>query len=217
MNRYSAIAVLAATALLLVGCSAGGSADEPLVVGVVQKGVQACAEAPNLAPSVKVAAWNSPIGWAFDWYYNQSTLPVEIESVSLIDSHNLMLHKAIVYEMRYSEHPLVQVDGWSLIDTNADPSAWAQRQRVPGAVIPPQSSAVGIPGPRARDVYEVVLNISAKSPAGGYAIGQQVTYRQGSAQYMIRSYTGYAIGPPTPEGPRCQAQKDAITAAWQNG
>jgi hypothetical protein len=92
---------------------------------------------------------------------------------------------------------------------------WARRQSVPGAVIPPQTSTIGTPGPNARDTYEVVLDISAKTPSGGWAIGQQVTYRQGNAQYTIRSYTGYAIGPPGPDGPKCQTQQNAIKAAWK--
>jgi len=70
-------------------------------------------------------------------------------------------------------------------------------------------------GDATQGAHEVVLDVSAKTPAGGYAIGQQVTYRQGNAQYTIRSYTGYAIGPPGPGGPKCQAQENAITAAWQ--
>jgi hypothetical protein len=98
---------------------------------------------------------------------------------------------------------------------NANPSAWAHRQSVPGAVIGPQISTIGTPGPDARDTYAVVIDISAKTPAGGYAIGQQVTYRQGNAQYTIRSYTGYVITPPGPDfWPKCQARENAIAAAW---
>jgi hypothetical protein len=85
----------------------------------------------------------------------------------------------------------------------------------PGAVIPPQKSTIGTPVPRARDKYEIVLDITAKTSAGGYAIGQQLKYRQGSAQYTIRSYNGYAIAPPGPEGPKCQSQENAIAAAWR--
>ena len=99
----------------------------------------------------------------------------------------------------------------------AIPGLWAGRQNVPGAVIPPETSTIGTPGPDARDEYEVVLDISAKTPAGGWAIGQRVTYRQGNGQYTVRAYTGYAIGPPRtgrPGSPECQAQWAAITAAW---
>jgi hypothetical protein len=221
MIKYTAAAAFAATTLLLAACSAGGSAGQPsggaghpLAVGVVQEGVKGCAEAPNVAPSAKTPAWNSPVGWALDWYYNRSASPVEIESVSLIDSHNLILHGAIVYEMRHSEHPLIQADGWVVMSQGADPGAWARRQSVPGAVIPPQASTIGTPGPHARDEYEVVLDISAKTPGGGWSIGQQVRYRQGNAHYAIRSYTGYAIAPPGPDGPKCQAHENAIAAAW---
>jgi hypothetical protein len=50
---------------------------------------------------------------------------------------------------------------------------------------------------------------------GTAAIGEQVTYRQGSAQYTVRSYEGYAISPAGPEGPtRCTALSNAIDAAW---
>ncbi|MCW2932226.1 MAG: hypothetical protein JWM19_3188 [Actinomycetia bacterium] len=81
---------------------------------------------------------------------------------------------------------------------------------------PPQTSTISAPGPHARDEYQVALDISAKTPAGGYAIGHQITYRQGSTQYTIRTYTGYAIGPPGPDGPKCQAQENAIAAAWRS-
>jgi hypothetical protein len=213
MLRYSTAAALAATALPLAACAVG-SAGQPLATQNIQEGVKACAEAPNTAASADIPAWNSPIGWSFDWYYNQSASPVEIESVSLIDSHNLVLHKVIVYEMRHSENALIQTDGWPGMGEGADPVAWAHRQGVPGAVIPAQTSTANS-GPNARNTYAVVLDISAKTPAGGYAIGQQVTYKQGNSQYTIRVYTGYAIGPPAPnDAPVCQAQENAITAAW---
>jgi hypothetical protein len=200
---------------LLSACSAASSsAGQPLGIASVQEGAKACAEAPNETPSAEIPAWNSPAGYALDWYYNVSASPVELESVSLIDSHGLVLHGAIVYEMRHSENPLVMADGWPTMSLGSAPSEWARRQRVPGAVIPPETSTSGAPGPNARDEYEVVLDISAKTPDGGWAIGQQMTYRQGNAQYTIRSYTGYAIGPPGPDGPKCQAQENAIAAAW---
>jgi hypothetical protein len=211
--RYSAAAVLAASALLLAACSSGsgGSAGQPLVDPVIQEGEQVCASAPNVAAD-DTPAWNSPVGFALNWYYNASASPVEVESVTLIDPHNLILHQAVVYEAKREQHQLIQVDGWPLISKNSDPSAWAQRQGIPGAVISPDPPN---PGPTGHDAYEVVLDISAKTPAGGYATGQQVTYRQGSAQYTIRSYAGYAISPPGPDGgTRCTALSNAINAAW---
>jgi hypothetical protein len=212
MIRCSA---LAASALLLAACSAG-SAGQPLAMGTVQKGATACAEAPNEAPSTRIPAWNSPVGYALDWYYNASASPVEIESVSLIDAHNLILRGAIVYEMPHSENPLVQAGGWPTFPQYANPRLWARRQSIPGAVIPAQTSTISAPGPNARDEYQVALDISAKTPRGGYAIGDQLTYRQGNTQYTIRTYTGYAIGPPGTDGPKCQAQENAIAAAWRS-
>jgi hypothetical protein len=239
MIRYPAAAALAATALLLAACSAGSGAAQPrtgagagagrvttapaakhaaqpLALGVAQEGAKACAEAPDLegGRSTGITAWNSPVGYALDWYYNVSTAPVDLESVSLIDAHGLVLHGVIVYEMRHSEHPLIQGDGWRVLSHYADPAAWAHRQRVPGAVIPPRTSTIGTPGPNARDEYEVALDVTATTSAGGYAIGQQVKYRQGNRQYTIRSYNGYAIAPPGPHGPDCQSQENAIAAAW---
>ena len=214
MIRYSAALALVATALLTAACAAGGSAGQPLGMGTVQKGAKACAEAPDQYPSAGIPAWNSPVGYALNWYYNSSASPIVIESVSLIDAHNLILHGAIVYEMPHSESPLSEADGWVTLPQSANPGLWARRQSIPGAVIPPQTSTISAPGPDARDEYQVALDISAKTPEGGYAIGDQITYRQGNTQYTIRSYTGYAIGPPGPDGPKCQAQKDAIAAAW---
>jgi hypothetical protein len=210
MIRYSA---LAASALLLAACSAGSAGQ--LLVAATTKSASACVPAPSL-PVNDIPAWNSPVGFALDWYYNASASPVEIESVSLIDPHNLILRQAIVYEAKREQHQLILADGWPLISTSSDPSAWAHRQGVHGAVVSPDPPDAG---PTTHDAYEVVLDVSAKTPAGGYAIGQQVTYRQGNAQYTIRSYSGYAISPPGPkgqDGTRCPAFQKAITTAWQS-
>jgi hypothetical protein len=211
--RHSAAAALAATALLLTGCSAAsGSAGQPLSSDTQQEGEQFCEEAPSSYAAADMPAWNSPVGWALDWYYNSSASPVELESVSLLDSHGLVLHGAIVYEMLHSENPLIENVGWGQLSRYANPSMWARRQSIPGAVIPPETSTIGAPGPKARDVYQVVIDVSAKTTAGGWAIGLQVNYRQGNSQYTIRTYTGYVIAP---NGPKCQTQKNAITAAWK--
>jgi hypothetical protein len=214
--RRSAALALAATALLTAACSAGSGAVAPLSMGTAQKGAKACAEAPDRYPSAGIPTWGSPIGYALNWYYNSSASPIELESVSLIDAHNLVLHGAIVYEMPHSESPLSEASGWAVLSQSANPALWARRQSIPGAVIPRQTSTISAPGPDAQNEYQVALDISATTPAGGYAIGDQITYRQGNAQYTIRSYTGYAIGPPGTDGPKCQTQENAITAAWQN-
>ena len=73
LTRCLAVAVLAVTALLLVACSAGSGAGQ-LTPGVVQEGAKYCAGAPSV-PVNGIPAWNSPIGWAVDWYYNASASP----------------------------------------------------------------------------------------------------------------------------------------------
>jgi hypothetical protein len=211
MFRYAAAAALTAVAvLLLAACSAGSR--PPLVDMMNPEGEQLCYPAPNVG-STDTPAWNSPVGFALNWYYNASSAPVEVESVTLIDPNNLVLHKALVYESERERHFLVTSDGWPAISTNSDPGAWARRQAVPGAVIgldAPDASPTG------HNAYEVVLDVSASTPAGGYAIGVQMTYRQGSAQYTVRSYTGYEISPAGPDGAgtRCTALSGAVEAAW---
>lgn len=59
-----------------------------------------------------------------------------------------------------------------------------------------------------------MLDITAKTPKSGWAIGQQVTYRQGGVQYTVRSYSGYALAPPAPSDAPCQAQLRAIGQAF---
>jgi hypothetical protein len=212
MIRYSVAVVIAASVVLLTSaCSTGGGAG-PLVTEN-NEAAQACVPAPNSYRSDDIPAWNSPVAFALVWYYNASASPVVVESVSLIDAHNLVLHKSVVYEAEHEQHQLIPAVGWPAISQGSDPAAWAHRQGVPGAVIRPDRPNAGV---TTHDAYEVVLDVSAKTRAGGYAIGQQVTYRQGNAQYTIRCYMGYVISPPGgPEGGlRCSAFEKAISAAW---
>jgi hypothetical protein len=203
---------VAATGLILAlaGCSSGG---QPLADGTAQEGMKVCVPAPN--PGV-TQAWNSPVAFTANYYYNPSSAPVEIESVSLIEPHNLVLRAIAVYEMRHAEHPLGEGFPWSQVGQTGDPVAWAHRQGVPGAVIPPEPSADGPPKPSGtRDEYQIVVGVAAATSAGGWAIGHQVTYRQGNRQYTIRTYTGYGIAPPgKATQPRCDAEMAAITGAW---
>jgi hypothetical protein len=213
IKKYSIAAVAAASALLTAACSAGGGAG-PLVSGS-NKGEKACAPAPSKIASEAVPAWNSPVGFTGAWYYNPTASPVTVESVSLIGAHNLVLHKTIVYQTRREQNQLAPVNGWPAVSLGSDPASWARRQPVPGAVIAPDPPNAG---DTSHNAYQVVVDVTAKTPAGGYAIGQEVTYRQGNAEYTIRSYSGYAISPPggPMAGTRCQAYWNAISTAWQS-
>ena len=203
-----AAAVIALAALVLAGCSAG---EPPLSQGNEQGGVKVCAPAPF--GSTATPAWNSPVGFAVDWYYNTSATPVMVESVSLIDPHNLTLRQSLVYEAAGENHWLASADGWPHIGDGSDPVAWAHRQPVPGALINPDAPhATSV----THDAYQVVLNLSATTPQGGYAIGVQVTYKQGDRRHTIKTYSGYAIKPPGHAGElRCSAMMKATDTAWQ--
>jgi hypothetical protein len=117
--------------------------------------------------------------------------------------------------MRHAEHALGSGFAWSRLGQTADPVAWAQRQAVPGAVIPAEPSTDGIPKPGTRDEYQIAVGVAPTTPKGGWAIGHQVTYRQGNREYTVRTYSGYAISPPGKAGQsRCDAELAAITGAW---
>jgi hypothetical protein len=211
MIRYLAATGLGTLALLpLAGCSAGA---QPLV-SLGSKAVQVCAPAPG-PPVTGISAWDSPIGFVVSSFYNASAAPLEIEAVSLLDAHNVILHRVVVYEARRELNQMVGGAAWRRAGVGADRADWARRQAVPGAVISPDPPGAG---PTTHDAYQLVLDISAKTPAGGYAAGEQVTYRQGNARYAIRAYAGYVISPPTPkrdDGTRCAAYEQAVQAAWQ--
>jgi hypothetical protein len=187
-------AAVAVAAVALAGCSSGG---EPLANGTAQEGMRVCVPAPNPGDPASTA-WDSVIGFTGNYYYNPSSAPVVIESVSLLGAHNLVLREVAVYQMRHAEHPLGSGFAWSRFGRYADPVAWTHR-----------------PKPGTRDEYQIAVGITATTPRGGWAIGHQVTYRQGNRQYTIRTYTGYAIAPPGKTGqPRCDAEMAAITGAW---
>jgi hypothetical protein len=213
MIKYSIAAVAAASALLTAACSAGGGAG-PLVTGS-NKASKACTPAPNKSAADAIPSWNSPVGFTDALYYNSSASPVTVESVSLIGAHNLILHKAIVYQTRRGQDQLTPVNGWPAISLGSDRVSWARRQPVPGAVIDPDPPNAG---DASHNDYQIAVEVTAKTPAGGYAIGQEVTYRQGNAEYTIRNYSGYAISPPggPMAGTRCQAYWNAISTAWHN-
>jgi hypothetical protein len=189
---------------------------DPLVTAVGQKDAAECIDAPDAGQlaSTGITAWNSQVGFAMDAYDNRSGSPVTVESVSLIDPHNLLLRGAFVYEEPHSQDPLIIATGWGKLSASALRSSWTRRQRIPGAVIPPSVSGIDAPGPGAPDLYQVVLGITAQTPKGGWALGQQITYRQGGTQYTIRSYSGYALAPPAPSDAPCQAQLNAIGRAF---
>jgi hypothetical protein len=207
-------AALAAAAVAGTACSSGSAGAGPLVTDVQQKGFISCIPAPGY-PSTGVEKWNTPIGFALDMYLNQSNSSLTIESVSLIDPHNLILHRTLVFEMAHARNPLVLQAAWNQLGRDAQPAAWAQRQAVPGAVIPPADPSVA-PKDRATkgNLYEIVPDISASTPGGGWALGELVRYRAAGRSYTASAYTGYAIGSSVTDKNYCGPQNKAISAAF---
>jgi hypothetical protein len=92
--------------------------------------------------STGIVSWHTPIAFALDSYYNRSRHPLTIESVALVDPHNVALHGALLYAIPQSRHPLIMETAWDTLSRYARPGAWAARQSVPGAVIPVPRTAV---------------------------------------------------------------------------
>src|SRR4029077_3385868 len=143
---------------------------------------------------------------ALDMFVNVSRSPLTVESVSLIDPHGLVAHGALVYEMAHSAHPLIQEDGWNHIGTSVPQALWSRYHHALPAAIP-----AGYPTPNflptyKLNIYEIVPNVTATSPNGGWALGEKVTYRANGQTYTVKAYTGYAIGRPSNAPTFCASQ-----------
>jgi hypothetical protein len=203
--------------LALAACAAPRP-DTPLVPDVNQRGYSYC-QAPIKAAGL---AWNSRIGFALDMYFNQSRTRVIVESVRLLDPHNLASHGGLVYEMYRSAHPLVSAAAWDKMGDGAPAPQWAERQAIPGAVIQPgHGLPPGLsPSPRF-NIWEVAIDVSVVRPGGGWALGEVVTYRADGSWYTVTAETGIAIGSghseisPVAKDGNCAAQINAITEAFK--
>jgi hypothetical protein len=206
---------LAIAGLLAASASACGSGSPPPLVLLQDQGkIAGCIPAPD--PLAGIPRWDTEVGISLDWYLNQSAKPVTVESVSLLDPHNLVLHGAVVYEMAHSQHPLAPEAAWAREGADVPAAAWAGRQPVPGAVIAPGNGPPPVTARNPRDsIYAIVVDISAATPAGGWALGEVVTYLAGGHKYTIRARTGLGIGSSrAPIASACHAQVLAIEKAF---
>jgi hypothetical protein len=171
---------------------------------------------PN-SPADGLDSWATPVAYAEDMYWNQGSAPLTVESVSLLDPHNLILHGSLVYEMAHARHPLPISWAWADVGSKVPPSEWRARQPIPGAVSPPSASPVETNGTLSNKVnlYEIVLDISAATPVGGWALGEVVTYKAGGVSYVFTAKTGLGIGTSRlPAKDSCNAQITAIVAGF---
>jgi hypothetical protein len=196
--------------------AASGNDAGPLVTTAPPRGAASCMPVPN--PVGHVDTWHTPVAFNLDMFLNQAHVPLTIESVTLIDPHNLILEGAIVYEMPHSRYPLA-VNAAVADEAAAVPAAlWARHQKVPGAVIGPGHSAPIDKVLSTTDLYQIAPEVSLAMRAGGWALGEIVTYQAGGHEYTVEAQTGYAIGSPlVPAAQSCNGPFDAIQAQWHVG
>jgi hypothetical protein len=198
--RHLVACCLAFAAVLTTVTACGGSPGTgPLAAEVVQKGAIICVPAPN--PHSTITSWHTPVWFTLDMFANTSRSPLTIQAVSLIDPHNVTLRGALVYEMLHSRHPLTQAGGLGDLASSVPAADWSRRQRVPGAVISPGRA----------NLYEIVPAVEQKTPRGGYAIGEVVTYEAGGQTYTVTAYTGYVV---SRGGNACNPLDKAVFAAF---
>jgi hypothetical protein len=206
-------AAAAALALGLVGCGAG-SGQQPLI-SLELPGDITCVPM-NAATDIGMASWRTNVAFTTVWYVDKGAAPATIRSISLVDPHGLVLHRAIIYEMVGAWYVLNQVIAWSELDKGALPSAWRRRQPIPGAVIP-TGHTHGLPDHMSRkdNLYVVAEDVTATSPNGGWAAGEKLSYTSGRHVYSITAQTGIGLGSALiPLRQSCDAQVAAMKAVF---
>jgi hypothetical protein len=216
-TRLAGRLLLAAlTAMLAAAC--GSSAPPPAMTLVsAQEALTTCTPAPN--PDAGIIRWDSQIGYYGGIYYNQSSGPVTIESVSLLHPHNLIFHGAAVYKVAHFKISLSYEWAWGHEGTAHSATQWAAiRQRIPGATIPPENGPIA-PADFMRlnpDVYEIAVDMSAASPAGGWTPGVVVKYRAGGTTYTSTLMVGLAIGSAAKSlSSACDAATRSVQDSWE--
>lgn len=204
---------------VLAGLLTGCSAPDPLVSESQQAGMYSCMPAPDAAAGV--SQWDTPIGYSVGMYYNQSSSPLTVQTVSLVDAHNMVLHGAVVYEMVHFRNPMPFQFPWEYGagGLRVDPRLV---QQIPGAVIPAGVGPVTNVAKQQPNVYEVAVGVSARQPGAAWAAGVDVGYTVNGQAHMIRLMLGFAIGaysPPNPNlskgaDPLCGTAGKAIEAAF---
>ena len=208
----AACCLLAATGLtgLLAGC---GSASDPLVLHTQQAGFTFCAPEPN--PDDKsFSRWDTPLGAATGMYYNQSSSPLTVQSVSLVAAHNMVLHAAMVHEMPQYKNPLPIEFTWEY-GTDGGTVDARLVQPVPGAVIPAGIGPVSNFPQQHPDVYDIGVDITARQRGAAWAAGVNVGYTAGGQAHSIRLLIGLSIAAGTGRfDQQCGAASNAIRATW---
>ena len=160
--------------------------------------------------------WDAPAGYAEDMYWNQSSQPLTIEAVQLLDPHNLVLQGSVLYKMAHASHALPLASGWAQMGRE-DPPAWQARQRIPGAVMRPVGGPVDVNGNLSHkiDLWEIAVDVTATTPAGGWALGEIVRYKTAGRTYTFEARAGLALGTSlSPFTHSCDGRLNAIKVAF---
>ncbi len=206
---------MAVLCTLVTACGSSGGPG-PLVLSEGRDSITSCIPGSR---GDGLLTWDAPVGYAEDMYWNKSPRALTVESVKLIDPHNLVLHGSVLDKMAHASHAL-PID-WARDQIgHEDPAAWRARQPVPGAVMPPAGGPVDVNGSLSGkiDLWEIVVDVSAASPAGGWALGEMVRYQSGGQAWTLEAGTGLGLG--TSLGPvqhSCDAPMKAIAAAFAAG
>jgi hypothetical protein len=116
--------------------------------------------------------------------------------------------------MKNSLHTLDIANPWSRVGFGAPRVLWAQRQPIPGAVIPPGHSKYALVKFSTQDnLYVVAEDVNATTPSGGWALGEIITYRSGGRTYSIEAHSGIAISASTGPDSGCDASSKAFDKA----
>ena len=204
LSRLGGLIIVAVAAVIVIPRASGSDSPAPLVANVKAGAASACIRTPDRA--VRMFNWRTPVGFAYPTFYNRSASSLTIESVTLTDPHHLKVHGGIVYEMSHPgarPAPLYVEAPMTMMPSIANAAAWASRKPIPGATIP---------GDQQTNRYQIVPQIAATSPAGGWATGEIVAYEAGGRQYTTRAELGLAIAGTYRGG--CAAMYKAIAKGW---
>ena len=200
---------------LVTGC--GSSPPDPLMTVSAQAGMITCTPAPNVGAGI--SRWDAPVAATVGTYYNQSSAPAAVQTVSLVGAHNMVLHGAMVYEMVRYRNPLPNVFLWEYGSAGLRVNAELVQQ-VPGAVLGAGVGPVANFPEQQPNVYEVVVDVTARQPGAAWAAGVNIGYSANGQAHTIRLLIGFAIGASSrPEGnnsddPLCGTATNAIESAF---
>jgi hypothetical protein len=216
-TRLAGRLLLAALTAMLAAACGSGTPPNPMTLASAQEALITCIPAPD--PGTGITRWDSQIGYFGGLYYNHSSGPVTVESVSLLHPRNLIVHGAAVYKMARYKISLPYEWAWGQEGKAHSATQWAAiRQRIPGATIPRENGPIAPADlPKLNpDVYEIAVDMSAASPAGGWAPGVVVTYRAGGTTYTSTLMVGLAIGSADkPMSSACDAATRSVQDYWK--